>query len=415
MEKINFLVSIIAFLILGLGLIKANIKSSYVSEPLIALMAGVLLGPVVLGLEDIGEWNHPFEIMHQLSRLTLAMAVMASALRLPSRFVKRRAKSYLTLLFGGMVLMLVFSSLAFYLAGFSFWESLLAGAILAPTDPVLATTIVSSNFANHYIPAKLRNMLTAESASNDGLAYALVLLPLFVEGSRSLPFADWFTEVLLWENAGAILLGGGMGYLVGRAFRFFHKREFMVPETLMSVALSFTFLIATLFPLIKMNGIIGVFSAGIVFQTLIGEDIEERHQEVQSMMERLFVVPVFVILGFMLPLDGWKEMPASVWIVTPLIIFLRRIPALFILKPLLGIFNRKEIFFMGWFGPIGVAALFYITLLITRYPGHENLWPVITYAVVCSTLIHAVTANPFSRWFFYSRESSPEEKEEDEG
>ncbi len=414
MEEINIIIAIIAFVILSLGLVKANIKRSYVSEPLIALFIGFAIGPEILNIQDVMNWKDPYEIMHQLTRFTLALAVMASALRLPADFIKKNVRPYLVIILGGMLLMLLFSSLAYYLFGFSFWESLLIGAILAPTDPVLATTIVSSNFAYHYIPAKLRNMITAESASNDGLAYAFVLLPVFVMEKKEQPLTGWLTEVLLWENVGAIVLGVVLGYVFGKAFHFFHKRESMVQETLMAVALSFTFLVATFFPAIHMNGIIGVFAAGVVFQTLIGKDIEERHQEVQSMMERIFIVPVFVILGSMIPWAQWKEMPLFIWIITPLIIFLRRIPMLFILKPLIGIFNRKDTVFAGWFGPIGVAALFYITMLLKKYPGHEHLWPIVTYAVVCSTLIHAITANPFSRRFYYYPEPPPEKEEQEQ-
>jgi hypothetical protein len=83
-------------------------------------------------------------------------------------------------------------------------------------------------------------------------------------------------------------------------------------------------------------------------------------------------------------------------IITPLVIFLRRIPMLFILKPFVRSFSSKDILFMGWFGPVGVAALFYITLLLTKYPGHEQLWPIVAYAVVFSSFIHAITANTFS-------------------
>ena len=406
MEEINIVIAIISFLILGMGLIKANIKRSYLSEPLIALLIGVVTGPQILEVINPFSWKEHHEILHEFTRFTLALAVMASALRLPTNFLRKNLKSYLLILLAGMVLMVILSSLFYFIFGLGFWESLLIGAILAPTDPVLATAIVSSNFAYENIPARLRNMITAESASNDGLAFAFVLLPIVAMGRHDLPLIDWAKNVLLWQNIGAIILGVILGYFTGKAFRFFHKKESMVPKTLMAIALSFTILVTTLFPIIKMNGIIGVFAAGVAFQALVGDEIETRHEEVQSMMERLFIVPVFVIFGAMLPWTGWKEMPLYAWIITPFVIFLRRIPTLFVLKPFLPVFSTKDTFFMGWFGPIGVAALFYVTLLLTRYPGHEQLWPIVAYAVLFSTVIHAVTANPFSRRLYHNQKEN---------
>ncbi len=413
MKEINILIAIISFLVLTMGLIKANIKKSFVSEPLIALFLGILLGPYFFGVIDPNSWKEHHEILHQFTRFTLALAVMSSALRLPSDYLKRNIKPYSVVLFGGMLLMIVISSLFYFIAGFGLWESVLLGAILAPTDPVLATAIISSTFANEHIPLRLRNMITAESASNDGLAYAFVLLPITVMEAHDLPFMDWLTEVLLWQNIGAVLFGAGLGFIVGKAFSFFQKRKAMVTKTLLAVALSFTFFVLSFFSVIKMNGIIGVFAAGTVFQMLIQEEMETRHEEVQSMMERIFIVPVFLILGAMIPWSAWMDMNWYLWIITPLIIFIRRIPTLFILKPLIGIFSVKDSFFAGWFGPIGVAAVFYVTLILIKHPGHEHLWPIVSYAVVASTLIHAVTANPISQRLYTNSEFNKKLREKE--
>ncbi len=397
MVEINVIVAIIAFLILGMGLIKIHIKESILSEPLISIMAGIVIGPEVLGLISPFSWEEPYEILHQFSRFTLALAVMAAALSLPVNFLKKNLRPFLIILIVGMIFMLILSSLLYFIFGLGLLESLLIGAILAPTDPVLATSIVSSNFASKNIPERLRFMITAESASNDGLAFAFVLLPIVVFGKHDFPLIEWAKDVVLWQNIGAIVLGTALGLATGKAFHFFHEKKSMATESLMATALSFTILVATFFPIIKMNGIIGVFAAGIAFEAMIGDDMETRHKEVQSMMKRLFIVPVFLIFGTMLPWSEWNSMPTFAWIITPFVIFFRRIPTLYMIKPFLHVFSRKDIFFMGWFGPIGVAALFYVTLLLTKYPGYEQLWPIIAYAVLFSTFIHAVTANVFSK------------------
>jgi len=406
MEEINIIIAVISFLLLSLGLIKKYLELSVFSEPLIALLSGILIGPEFLGLTDPGSWEHPVDILHQSTRFTLSLALMAAALRLPPNFIRKNARPFSVLVLGGMLLMLIFASLFFFVAGFTFPESLLIGAILAPTDPVLATTIVSGFYADRHVPAHMRNMITAESASNDGLAYPFVLLPLvFLSGGKS-SFGSWFLDILVVENIGAIILGALTGYLTGTVFLYFDKRKALEIKTLSAVTLSLSFLITASFPIFNLNGIIGVFAAGIIFRILMEEDIGARHERVQSMMERIFIVPVFVLLGMMIPWREWANMGPLIWIITPFVIIFRRLPGLFFLKPFIRIFSLKDVFFAGWFGPVGIAALFYVILVKADYPGYENLWPIVTYAICCSTVLYAFSAYPLTR-YFYARHKEP--------
>ena len=406
MEEINILIAVISFLLLSLGLIKKHLEISVFSEPLIALLSGILIGPEFLRWIEPYAWEHSFNVVHQATRFTLSLALMAAALRLPSRFIRKNAGPFSVLVLGGMLLMLIFTSLFFFFAGFTFWESLLIGAILAPTDPVLATTIVSGFYADRHVPAYMRNMITAESASNDGLAYPFVLLPLvFLSGGKS-SFGNWFLDILVVENIGAIVLGGLTGYLTGTVFLYFDKRKALEIKTLSVVTLSLSFLITASFPIFNLNGIIGVFAAGLIFRILMEEDVGARHERVQSMMERIFIVPVFVLLGMMIPWREWADMSLLMWISMPFVIILRRLPALFLLKPLIRIFSLKDVVFAGWFGPVGIAALFYVTLIKVNYPGYENLWPIVTYAICCSTVLYAFSAYPLTR-YFYARHKKP--------
>jgi len=271
MNELNLIIAVISFLVISLGLIKNYIKRSILSEPLISLVIGILIGPLVFGFADPFTWEKSSEILHESTRYTLALAIMASALRLPADYIQKHARPFAIVLLGGMVLMLILASSFYYLFGIGFWESILLGAILMPTDPVLATTIVSSSYANENIPQRLRNMITAESASNDGLAYLFVLLPIYILEAGEHTLSNWFTDVLLWKILMAIVLGMLIGYAAGWAFRYFRKRDAMEPKTLLAFTLALTFFIDTSFSLIQMNGLIGIFAAGIVFQTLVGK------------------------------------------------------------------------------------------------------------------------------------------------
>ncbi len=73
---------------------------------------------------------------------------------------------------------------------------------------------------------------------------------------------------------------------------------------------------------------------------------------------------------------------------------LRRIPAALLLRPLLGPLRRtRDVLFLGWFGPIGAAALYYSTHAL-RETGVEEVWTVSSFVIVASVVAHGITDTP---------------------
>ncbi len=94
---------------------------------------------------------------------------------------------------------------------------MLAGAAITPTDPIVASSIVTGAVAKENIPHRLRNIISTESGWNDGLGYPFVLLAiLMLQRSPSEAISHWLTRVLVWEVGAAILFGALFGYLAGR-------------------------------------------------------------------------------------------------------------------------------------------------------------------------------------------------------
>lgn len=149
----------------------------------------------------------------------------------------------------------------------------------------------------------------------------------------------------------------------------------------------------------KMNGIIGVFFAGLLFNRQIKkeEDIEE--EKIQEVIERLFTIPVFFIVGLILPWKEWTYIGVPLIIFVAAVLLFRRIPALMILKPFLGkVSSWPRVLLLGWFGPIGVAALFYAVLSIKK-AGYDQALPITIAVIAASVIIHGVTSVPFSRLY----------------
>lgn len=98
MSALNIALLTIGGLVLVIGLLSSPLKRSLLSMPMIGLLVGVLLGPGVSGLLDVAQWGNQHLILEEAARLTLGIALMGVALRLPKGEPFRRWKSLLILL-----------------------------------------------------------------------------------------------------------------------------------------------------------------------------------------------------------------------------------------------------------------------------------------------------------------------------
>lgn len=402
MHLMSIIFSISALMIFS-GVIYKKLQASSVTEPFLALIFGVIIGPDVLNMIKSASPKEELKVLKIACEFTIAMALMAAALRLPQKFFRKNSTTLPNLVIFGMIGMWLFSAVAAYLVleGLSFPECLLLGAIVTPTDPVVASTLTTGKTAKKYLPGFLRNSLSFEAGVNDGLAYPVVFLSLLLAGAATFDFGEWFSRIFLYENILcailAYLVGTGAGYVMKKG----HKAGLMSNKTLFSFSLAVALLLLAGFNLLKMNGIIAVFAGGYAFaQDITGnENLEE--EKVQDALERMTTVPVFFILGLMLPWQDWYSLGWSAVGIVLLILFLRRIPALLLLMPILPLFRRKAYtsLLMGWFGPIGVATLYY-AIHMKEKSGMEEAWIIPSLIVVASTTLHGLTSVPLEKWYY---------------
>src|SRR5215203_4124165 len=130
-------------LLLLLGMLGGILKErTPVSEPLIALLAGVLIGPAALGLLDLADLGNQTLILEEAALITLGVALVGVALRLPVGCASGNWRLLFVLLGIVMPLMwIVGGLLAYLIVGVPFWVAVLIGAIITPTDPVVASSI----------------------------------------------------------------------------------------------------------------------------------------------------------------------------------------------------------------------------------------------------------------------------------
>jgi len=389
-------------LLLLLGLLGGLLKErTPISEPLIALLAGVLIGPAALGLLDLADLGEQTLILEEATLVTLGVALVGVALRLPVGYSSRNWRLLFVLLGIVMPLMWLAGGLLVYLiVGVPFWVAVLIGAIVTPTDPVVASSIVAGGVAERNLPAKLRHAISSESGFNDGLALPFVVLPVLVLTRPGDVISHWLTHTVLLEIVAGATLAALMGYLAGKTLRWAERKETMERTSLLTISLSLSLTVLGITELLHLNGVLTAFVAGIVFNFAGSSDAKESQEEVQEAISRFFDLPIFVLLGVALPWQGWLDLGWKGPVLVMAVLLLRRLPAVLALRPLLGPLRAKgkDVLFLGWFGPIGAAALYYAAFSL-RETGVEAVWVVGSLVICASVVIHGVTATPLTKLY----------------
>ncbi|GAA3630513.1 cation:proton antiporter [Streptomyces chitinivorans] len=386
------ILTVTAALALVVAALSVRIQRAPLSGPLLALLAGIVFGPQVLGVLDLPTVVEGHKELHEASRLLLAVSVMAIALRYPFHDVRSRAKPLAVLLVVAMLGMaLITTALSAAVLGVGLGAAALLGAALCPTDPVLASSVVTGEPAEKTITARTRQLLSLESGANDGLALPLVLAAVAIAGT--LGGTDALLESL-WQVLGAVVFGAAAGALGGRALRKAEEHRSVQSGPLLVYTLLLALLVLGAAGLMRLDGVLAVFVSGLAFNAT--SSVSERADEDKNdeAVNRFLVLPLFVVLGAMIPWREWGELGWWRGVLLVLgVLLLRRLPVLLALKRPLSL-TWSDTLFMGWFGPIGVSALFYLTMEAHRLGADPVVLAAGTLVIAASTVAHGVTTAP---------------------
>ncbi|MBN1240910.1 MAG: cation:proton antiporter [Gammaproteobacteria bacterium] len=400
--QIPIALTVVAATVLVVGLFSQALKRTPLQEPLLGVAVGIAVGPHGIGWLDVSAWGNPHELLEQTAHVTLAIGLMAVALRISSDDLRRYARPAAWLLTLGMLGMWLTSSLAAgWLLDLPPSGALLLGAVLTPTDPVVASTIVTGKFAHQHLPRRIRSFLSLESGANDGLAYLFVLLPILLIGGVDSPPRDWLVQALLRGVVVAALLGAAIGFGAGKILHRAHKGGLIESYSFLTFTTTLSLFTLGAASLLRADALISVFVAGLTFN--LSTDTGERHEEerIQESMSKLFTLPMFVLFGLAAPLDDWARLGAPLAALAAAVLLLRRLPVVGLLYPALRRdYAGSDIAFIGWFGPLGIAAVYYSTYAVNE-TGQTSLWTAASAVIAASILAHGVTAAPLTR--LYSR------------
>ena len=407
---------ILNLLVVGLLLLFVTLGSGVISRSpfsyaIIYLIVGISIGPYGFGLVELrreGIFN--VELLKRLTELVVIVSVFGCGLKISRPF--KFAAWDTTMRFIGILMPISIFSIAaiskFFL-GMDWGPAVLLGAILAPTDPVLASAIQLKDTSDN---DELRFGLTSEGGLNDALAFPFVYFGIYAlkDDNWGNWIKDWVGVDLIWAIGSGII----MGFLVAKAIVWIDTKikELHPVDDLMKdfIALSAILLTYSLTEVVNGYGFLAVFIAGLVMQKSYHNTEKPLAQlEFIEQVEKLLEIATILLLGTILLYQPIVNFGSQSIIVIFLLFFLIR--PLGVLISTIGkktIYPHSQKFYpqkrwiLGWFGIRGVGSLYYLAYALDNGLkgdfAEQISW--ITYTtVVVSVLVHGISATPSMNWY----------------
>ena len=430
-------------LLLLMALSSAYLRNLPISTSAIYLALGVAIGPLGFGWLRI-DLDQEVRWVERLTEVAVIVALFVGGLklRLPLRDPAWTAARRL----GGPIMLATIigvAGCAMLLLGLDPATSLLLGAVLAPTDPVLAGTVKVNSAGDH---DRMRYGLSGEAGLNDGAAFPFVIFGLLwaEQGGAGEWITGWALHRLLWAVPAGLALGFLLGRGVGRLAIWLRSRQqdTGAPSDFLALALIALSYVGA--EMIGAWGFLATFAAGVGLrhaelhvsrktphpelarkqprqrkgssdepmphppaEELVGASVEAEELKEPTVAagvlvaetisfgdtaERLLEVLLVVLVGVLLS-SHWD--PRAVPLALLLFLVIRPLATLSLLAGTPTTMAQRWL--MGWFGIRGIGSLYYLSYVMThRTPGASGVELAgLTISVVAlSILVHGTSARP---------------------
>ncbi|WP_428943354.1 cation:proton antiporter [Pantoea sp. FN060301] len=424
-------------LLLLMSLASGWIKRGPVTVFAVYLATGVICGPWVLDQLRIDIAAHA-ELTKNLTEIAMAASLFITGLKLRMPLKSPGWKTGLRLAFPGMLLTVGGVMLAsHYLFGLSWLMSLAFGAIVAPTDPVLAS-LISVNDARD--DDNLRVSLSSEAGMNDGTALPLLMLAMLLmtspDGFTLAALGHWALVDLLWAIVGGVGIGFIMGRFVGQYVTHLrHTHQDVAPNDFLALAL-----IALCYSLaqeVAASGFLAAFAAGVglrcaevrVTYRLPADSFSDsahrppaevminphiRHEKGETTpassaglivgdalsfgdtVERLLAAIIIIVLGVTLA-QHWD--PEGLLMATLLFVVIRPLSVWLVTMGTKT--PPRQRLALGWLGIRGIGSINYTAWAYTHGLAGDEATRMANMAftlVVASVVIHGISVTPLLNW-----------------
>jgi NhaP-type Na+/H+ or K+/H+ antiporter len=408
---------------LGALLVIIALTASWVKRlPLTTTMlyvgVGIVLGPLGFNVASIDPLSSA-GLLERISELAVIVSLFATGLKLRVQswgwwnVPVRLASLSMTLTVGLVAVAGVFG------LGLPLGAAVLLGAVLAPTDPVLASDVQLETVTDR---DKLRFNLTGEAGMNDGTAFPFVMLGLGLLGLHELGQWGWrwLAVDVIWAVSGGLAIGALLGVTIARVVLYLRRthREGVGRDEFLALGLIGLSYGLALF--LHCYGFLAVFAAGLAFRQVEQKDSERSGVEsivpptepeaathpttapahmaaavlnFNEQFERILEVGLVLILGMMLTPEYLRL--ADFWFVAVLLLVIRPIA---VWAGLLGEYvPRNQLILMSWFGIRGIGSIYYLTYAIGFGLAPEiarQLISITLWVILISVTIHGISVTP---------------------
>lgn len=417
-------------LLLVMGLTFTVLKRSPITAAIIYLAVGLVVGPSGLNLFHFNPLKES-AVLEALTEVAVLISLFSAGVKMPVPFSFIRWRTPILLATVSMAATVAMvSGFAWYVLGLPLGAAVLLGAIVAPTDPVLATDVQIRHPGDR---DQLRFTLTCEAGLNDGSAFPFVMLGLGLLGLNQLGDLGlrWVMVDVLWATLGGIAIGVVAGVALARLGwklrRAPHQHELLDDF----IGLGLIGVVYGLTVMLHAWGFLAVFFAAVALrqtelklaraeQGAVDERVFRQAEPTgatadpdpepvptvsegslifKEHLERLSELLLILLIGGSLFLNSWS------WEAVALALFLFVVARpVSILIGLVGTRASWRIRGMtGWFGVRGIGSLYYLMYAIQNglpEPLALQLIQLTLIVVTLSILLHGISVKPLMRYFW---------------
>ncbi|VWC73400.1 cation transporter [Burkholderia lata] len=426
---------IVGAVLMGMGVATSALRHLPCSAAMIYLALGVALGPSGAGLLQL-DIGRDARLLREIVEIALLVSLFAIGLRLRVPLTDRlwRVPCRLGLLAMSLTVPLL-AACAMFALGLDWGPALLLGAILAPTDPVLAHDVQVHDPGDRDL---VRFALSGEGGLNDGIALPFALAGLALCGAPDAthglpPLSGAFALAALWGIAGAAAIGGGLGWITTKTIGWLRTRHAQALGLEGFFALALIVLSFGAAQFAHTFGFIAAFAAGVAMRRVehrasgdraprevIGQidsaDVvaTERHPDkahaymAESVLgftielERIAEAVVMTMIGSVLttlpgPLLTWGAAALAV----VLFVAVRPLAVLATLAGSQATHAQRRL--MAWFGIRGIGSFYYLLIALEYGPAGtvRPLAAPVLAVVSASVIAHGITATPLMNWYHH--------------
>jgi sodium/hydrogen antiporter len=395
--------------VLGAAILPRLVANRPLSFPIVYVLLGIVVFGAPLGLTPPDPLEHGY-VAERLTELGVIVSLMGAGLKIDRPLGWRAWRGTWVLLGVSMPLTVALAALlGWWAVGLAPAAAVLFGAVIAPTDPVLASD-VQVGPPGEEREDEVRFTLTSEAGLNDGLAFPFTNAAVAMAVAGAHP-RGWVLEWLAVDVAYKIIVGIVAGVVIGRLLAGsvfgIGGSKGLGEYTEGFVALAATFLTYGVTELLNGYGFLAVFVGALMIRSY--ERSHSYHgvlHDFSEQTERLLTVGLLVLFGGAIAGGLFRALSWEAVVVAFVVVL--------VVRPLLGLFpsgvedlSGRERAAIAFFGIRGIGSFYYLAYALQRatFPNAGEIWALTGLVVLISIVLHGIAASPVMRRIDASRSS----------